>query len=76
LERKKERGWERERERGVTLRRGGREMGEAMDRPKTAYAAGVLLVFKILATLHPGRDEGASDQTNGPRSCISTLHAG
>ena len=42
----------------MTLRRGGREMGEVMNRPKTAYAAGVLLGFKILATLHPGQGRG------------------
>ena len=42
----------------MTLRRGGREMGEAMNRPMTAYAAGVLLDFKKLATLHPGRGRG------------------
>lgn len=33
-------------------------MGEAMNRPKPAYAAGVLLGFKILATLHPGQGRG------------------
>ena len=39
----------------MTLRRGGREMGEGMNRSKTACAAGVLLGFKILATLHRRR---------------------
>ena len=30
----------------MTLHRGGREMSEGMDRPKTAYTAGVLLDFE------------------------------
>jgi hypothetical protein len=70
------RGKEKEKERGVTLSRGGREMGEVMDRAKTAYATGVVLDFKNLQLFIQDGDDAASNPTNGPRPYISTFHIG
>jgi hypothetical protein len=68
LEKEKETAKETEKERGVTLRRGGREMGEAMDREKTAYTTGVVLDFKNLQLFIQDGDEAAPDPTNGPQT--------
>ena len=52
----------------MTLHKGGREMGEAMDRAKTAHATGVVLDFKNLQLFIQDGDEVASDPTNGPQT--------